>query len=58
MDKLEWGLIGLVTGYVISDTVNYFIKQYRFRKALKMMKYLNDMEQELRKRKEREDKHD
>jgi type III secretory pathway component EscU len=52
MDKLEWGLIGLVTGYVISDTVNYFIKQYRFRKALKMMQYLKAMEDELKKRKD------
>jgi type III secretory pathway component EscU len=50
MDKLEWGLIGVVVGYAISDTVGFFVRQYKFRKALKMLMYLHDMEDELKKR--------
>jgi len=57
-----WFLIGATTGYAISDTINFLIKQYKLRKAkalLKMMvdieKSMKDIEKELGKRKEDND---
>lgn len=48
LTNLEWGLIGVVIGYAISDGVHFITRQIKLRRAKALLKITIDLEKQMK----------